>query len=279
MVIGFLGKGGSGKSTLSYYYSRHLKSNGFEVLAIDADHNMDLAHRFGDVTKMPHYGSSMEYLRELIGLSAEENYKKAFQLVPNPEFYFGESQDPFTKKYTYVHGDGTLVMTPGPHTNEVVLGKWCSHSLFTALKVYLSFLELSDFQRVVVDEKAGADGADIGTSSSFDVSVIVAEPTPYGVKAAKQISEILDRFDAPYVFVGNKVYDQEDIEFLKSHLGELATVFYVSKFMARSDHESDAAENVKAIKELHKAVENSRPTLTRLERTREKLSSKEPVSL
>lgn len=279
MVIGFLGKGGSGKSTLSYYYSRHLKSKDFEVLAIDADHNMDLAHRFGDVATMPHYGSSMEYLRELIGLSVDENYKKAFQLEPSPEFYFGAKLDPFTKKYTHIYNDGTLVMTPGPHTDEVVLGKWCSHSLFTALKVYLSFLELSDKQRAVVDEKAGADGADIGTSSSFDVSVIVAEPTPYGVKAAKQISEILDRFDAPYVFVGNKVYDQDDIDFLSNHLGELATVFYASKFMARSEHKSDSPENTQAIKDLHKAIENSRPSLTRLERTKEKLSSKEAVSL
>jgi len=47
MKIAFLGKGGSGKSTLATAAVRHLHSTGRHVLAIDADHNMDLSFNLG----------------------------------------------------------------------------------------------------------------------------------------------------------------------------------------------------------------------------------------
>ncbi len=141
--------------------------------------------------------------------------------------------------------------------------------------MYLAFLQLAPNQLVVVDEKAGADGADIGTSSSFDVSVIVSEPTAYGVKTARQIAKILDKFDAPYVFVGNKVFDDEDVSFLSNELGEIATYFVHSKHMARSTHSGADEKNASAIIQLEKAISLMQPKKSRLERTREKLLGKQ----
>lgn len=47
MKIAFVGKGGSGKSSLSWLFVKTLESSGSDVLAIDADHNMDLTSNLG----------------------------------------------------------------------------------------------------------------------------------------------------------------------------------------------------------------------------------------
>ena len=44
MRVAFLGKGGSGKSTMATAFVQELRSRGMQVLAIDADHNMDLSY-------------------------------------------------------------------------------------------------------------------------------------------------------------------------------------------------------------------------------------------
>lgn len=47
MIIGFFGKGGSGKTTTSTQFLRIIGPEYSDVLAIDADHNMDLSYNLG----------------------------------------------------------------------------------------------------------------------------------------------------------------------------------------------------------------------------------------
>src|SRR5690242_3043166 len=58
MKIAFVGKGGSGKTTLAGLFLRHLHSDGAPVLAIDADINQHLAGALGE-----HLPLIKEYLR------------------------------------------------------------------------------------------------------------------------------------------------------------------------------------------------------------------------
>ena len=46
MKIAIIGKGGSGKSSISWLLTNYFSQNK-KVLAIDADYNMDLMHNFG----------------------------------------------------------------------------------------------------------------------------------------------------------------------------------------------------------------------------------------
>jgi MinD superfamily P-loop ATPase len=112
--------------------------------------------------------------------------------------------DAFTEKYSSRVTEGLRVMAGGPHTNDVMFGQSCSHVLTTPLKAYLPLLKLEDGEAVVIDEKAGSDGAGTGIVTGMTLAIIVAEPTPQSVKAARQIAELLSFFEVPYEFLVNK---------------------------------------------------------------------------
>ena len=66
MKIAFAGKGGSGKTTLSSLFVRHLAARGLPVVAIDADINQHLAEALGASQPPPlggHLTQIKEYLR------------------------------------------------------------------------------------------------------------------------------------------------------------------------------------------------------------------------
>jgi CO dehydrogenase maturation factor len=213
MIIGFLGKGGSGKTTLSTAMVHFLHGNNNTVLAIDADHNMDLTYNLGITEQIPYLGEAMPHLKSQLNMLG--HYRDMFSNASEegsgtqlPSFCISETNpDAFTKTYSTFIKPKLNIMSAGPHTEEVLQGNHCSHSLSTPLRIYLPLLNLSKNEYVVVDEKAGRDGAGTGTPSGFDIAFICAEPTVYGMKAASQIAEILDVYATPYEFIINKAED------------------------------------------------------------------------
>jgi CO dehydrogenase maturation factor len=59
MKIAFAGKGGSGKTTLSALFTRHLAALGFPVMAIDADISQHLAEALGVTAGPPPMGACL----------------------------------------------------------------------------------------------------------------------------------------------------------------------------------------------------------------------------
>ena len=220
MIIGFFGKGGSGKSSLATQMALHLHAIGKEVLAIDADHNIDLAYNLtnGSLTPdMPSLGDALAPIRSFVGLedggtSADVFSEKcAMRFSLNP-------LDAYTDKYTHKVTDRLRVMMAGAQTDTVLYGKACSHILTTPLKIYLPLLKMEENDVVVMDEKAGADGVTTGIVTGVDVGVIVCEASSHSIKTAKQIAELMDFFETPYVFVGNKITGTEDRDYITQHL-------------------------------------------------------------
>lgn len=236
MILGFLGKGGSGKSSVSTQMTLFLNQNNKSVLAIDADHNMDLSYNLsrGDAPQLTYFSQSLSNLQRSVGLKDGEKYTKAFLQDVDKRFSLSPLSAEIAE-YSTALRDGIRLMTAGPQTDTVLYGKACSHSLTTPLKILLPLLELVENEVVIVDEKAGADGVSTGIVTGIDVGVIVCEPALHSVKTAKQIAELMDFYETPYVFVGNKITSSEDKNFIIEELGQEPITFLMESTSIKRD--------------------------------------------
>jgi hypothetical protein len=80
----------------------------------------------------------------------------------------------------------------------------------------------------VVDEKAGLDGVTTGIPTGFTCAVVIAEATPHGVKAARQIAEALQFYQVPFEFLLNKVRPETAVADLQRMLPKPAR--FVQRF-------------------------------------------------
>lgn len=229
MILGFLGKGGSGKSSVATQMTLWLYSYGKNVLAIDADHNMDLTFNLSSEKNMedfPFLGDSLTDIQAYTGLTPKQKYSEIFRENISEIFSFSTNQeDDFTKKYSSIIYERLRLMSSGPQTNQVLYGKSCSHVLTTPLKVYLPLLKLEENENVVLDEKAGADGVTTGIVTGIDIAIIVFEPAIHGIKTALQIANLLDFYNTPYIFVANKISTQDDIDFITLNLKDRTVIY------------------------------------------------------
>jgi len=158
----FFRQGGSGKSFPSRPVALHcaLQSS---VLAVDADHNMDLSYNLcgGTLPTLSYFSHSLPALQQATGLQDSEKCSEAFLRQTTTRF----TPTPLSSEiaeYSTELKNGIRLMTAGPQTDTVLYGQSCSHSLTTPLKILLPLLALPDNALVIVDEKAGADGASAG---------------------------------------------------------------------------------------------------------------------
>lgn len=262
MIIGFLGKGGSGKSTVATLCAKYLLENRKTILAVDNDHNMDFSYNLG-VSSGNYIGQGLNDVFSFMGIKSTMDTLS----LSSDTFFSLSPKDPITEKYT-VEKDGSLhVMMAGPHTEDIMIGKQCSHVLTTPLKAYLPFLKVNKDEYVLVDEKAGADGVGTGVTTGFNVAVVVVEPTPHGVKAALQIARMLRFYNTPYVYILNKVRKTTDLEEVRRQLEKdpLGSFAYSEDFLDLSLTD----DGRKLFSELLKMLEEVRDT--RKERSKSRL--------
>lgn len=226
MIVGFLGKGGSGKTTLATLMVQYLREQDVSVLAIDNDHNMDLAFNLAQEEQdMPYIGQALDEVYAAVGVGRTLDI-----LDKEPDAIFSLSPiDPLTLKYSKELSTNVRLMVSGPHTQKILVGAECSHVLTMPLKVYLPFLRVQAGEYVIVDEKAGADGVGTGVTTGFNAALVVAEGTTHGIKAALQIARLLDFYKTPYAFVFNKVRASKSEELEELLPQKPVAVFYADE--------------------------------------------------
>lgn len=208
MRIAIVGKGGSGKSSLSWLMAEYSAAQGKNVLAIDADYNMDLAHNLGidplrDIPSDRLLKRSESDIYKIFGLQLHEN---AFMIPEkNPQEVFSLSpSDTFTQKYSHVIHPNLKLMVLGDHDNETLYSGRCSHAYAKGIKFYLPYLSLTKNDIVIIDSVAGTDMVNYGLYLGVDAIISVVEDTRNSVAVMESVKELAQKLNIPFFALRNK---------------------------------------------------------------------------
>ncbi|RZB14450.1 ATP-binding protein [Streptomyces sp. F001] len=227
MRVAFVGKGGSGKTTLSALFSRRLARSGAPVVAVDGDINQHLAYALGlDEEEMfaapplsAHTGEIKDYLRgtnprivsrdAMVKTTPAGRGSRLLRLLGDDEIH---------ARHVQRVGEVPVMVTGA--FDERDLGVACYHSKLGAVELYLNHLVDGRGEYVVVDMTAGADAFASGLFTRFDMTFLVVEPTRKSVSVYRQYRDHAAEFGIPIGVVGNKVTGEDDLDFLRLHIGD-----------------------------------------------------------
>ncbi|MFH9227212.1 nucleotide-binding protein [Streptomyces lydicus] len=231
MKIAFVGKGGSGKTTLSSLFIRHLAAARIPVVAVDADINQHLGAALGldeaAAAALPAMGAHLPLIKDYLRgsnpriPSAESMIKTTPPGEGSRLLRIDEDNPVYDACARTVALDETAVrlMATGPFTASD-LGVACYHSKVGAVELCLNHLVDGREEYVVVDMTAGSDSFASGMFTRFDMTFLVAEPTRKGVGVYRQYKEYARDFGVPLKVVGNKVQGPDDLAFLRDEVGD-----------------------------------------------------------
>ena len=229
MKIAFVGKGGSGKSTLSALFIQYLFARQKDALAMDADLNMNLAGLLG-VQADP----AMLLARPDVQADLRTKLKGSNPLIrdaysflpttpPGPGSHvITDIKDSVLAPYTVIINDkpALRLLTVGSYGKEEI-GQACYHTHLFMAENILSHTELSDDQWLVADMVAGTDAFAYSLHLQFDAIVLIIEPTPESAEVYKLYMELARTagVDRLIHLVANKVTDPDDLHFIKARTG------------------------------------------------------------
>ncbi|MEC4814693.1 MAG: carbon monoxide dehydrogenase maturation protein [Scytonema sp. PMC 1069.18] len=213
LVIGLMGKGGTGKTFISLGIIQAFRRLGKSLIVADADSNRSLSRYltsyylgYGEeeLKELPLITQAEKDFYEFQGLSPEQSYRDFYStpLSQVKKFDLGAG-DSFTKKYVKTLSDGLALMSVGTSAlrMEELYSTRCSHATLNPLKAWLA---LCTNGVVVLDCGGGEDVGRFGLPIGTHMVVVVVEATPDSIAISEDIRAIDEELGIPVVYVLNK---------------------------------------------------------------------------
>lgn len=247
MKIAFVGKGGSGKSTISSLFIRRLAEQRQHILAVDADINQNLA------------GLIKANFKADLALALDENKAKIRTTLigKNPRIESVRTMikttppgagshmvkllhtDLIIQKYSTTFAPNSYFMHVGTYEDDGI-GISCYHTSLSIFENVLAHTPASaDNEWVVADMVAGTDAFSGPLHAMFDQMYVVVEPSVESIGVFKQFlglamaAGVQDRVR----LLANKVEDDEDIAYIQEQTGFTPTVSFLYDSSARKQRQ------------------------------------------
>lgn len=225
--IAISGKGGVGKTTICAIWAHLFASDGFDVLAVDADPNTTLACAFGispQDAPMP-----LIKMKELIGErtgTGKEAVGAYFRLNPKvsdlPEKYWIEvDRRGLDAGKEQAHGRLKLLVLG----DVVRAGGGCACPEGAFLKAMLGHSILQRQELVLVDLAAGVEFMGRACVQEIDVLVTIVEPSSTSIDTSVRIAKMAREIGIKHVVAfANKVPDSKQLAVVKEQLGDIPLI-------------------------------------------------------
>ena len=205
------GKGGVGKTTVCALLAELLSDDGFDVLAIDADSDPNLAAALGissEETPVPLIDMK-DLIKERTG-AEPGSIGQYFKM--NPDI------SDLPARYC-VEAGGVKLLSLGGIENA---GSGCACPEGAFLKSLLGYSLLHSNEVVLVDLAAGLEFMGRACVRGIDAMIVVVEPGARSIETAMNIAKMSTQLGIPHIgaFI-NKVTDDAQVEAVRSQLGDI----------------------------------------------------------
>jgi len=267
LKIAIGGKGGVGKTTVCAIWSQLFVDDGFDVLAIDADPNTNLAMAFGlPSEKVPEPLIDMkELIAERTGTD-RASVGAYFKL--NPEV--GDIPEKFWVKIPGKNPEQVVKLLVLGGITQAGSGCACPEGAF--LKTLVTYTLLQRQEIVMIDLAAGVEFMGRASIQGINALVVITEPGARSIETANRIAAMAKELGIKHTTaLINKVTEASEIENMKSRLkvpllGWLNDNSAVRKADIKGQSIFDSSPELvrqleKAKDNLQKIISGPRPTL------------------
>jgi CO dehydrogenase maturation factor len=205
--IAVAGKGGVGKTFIASTLSRLLASDGYNVLAVDADPNFNLAYSLGipsDVAdEIVPLTENEALIREKTGVASDEAYVPIFNMTP--------TVNDIVDRFGVNAPGGVKLLVMGTVRGG---GTGCMCGANALLRVLVQRGEV-----LVMDMVAGLEHLGRGTARRMDAMLVVVEPRMKSMDTVRRILRLADEIEIKEVLaVGNKVGNEAERRFIEENM-------------------------------------------------------------
>jgi len=242
MRIAFMGKGGSGKTTVASAYILYLSKNNL-VTAIDADHNSNLQRALGiNGVALALSDKSAQIRKYLAGSRNDLEGTTTIDTTPpslKSNFFKDLCNDPYLTQYS-MQKNNIVLYTVGSYQDDDK-GVTCYHGKLGILSNILSHTLDTKNEYIVIDSTAGKDTVGTPLYFAYDMTIFVVEPTHRSLNIYLEYKKLIgEHYTNIYVIV-NK-YEDEDEDFIANNIESdrlLGIIKYDSK--ARNIDDGDSS--------------------------------------
>jgi len=208
MKLAVSGKGGTGKTTIAGILAHYFNNDKYQVLAVDADPDANLASAIGipeeKAASIIPISNQRQLIQERTGAKPRQ-FGQLFKINPTVK----DIPDKFC-----ISSKGIKLLVMGAIRKG---GSGCACPENVLLRSLLSEIILNRNEVVIVDMEAGIEHLGRATSRSIDKMLIIVEPGSRSISTAKTIMKLAkDIGIESFGIIGNKIQDEQQKHWILS---------------------------------------------------------------